>query len=105
MTGLDGINSLQKALGALKTNDPASVKDVAQAAATTAPSSANGNPKPGTTPAASLDHTSLSAAAQATSASDVRMNRVTELRQAIASGSYNVPSHDVASRIVDSLLR
>jgi negative regulator of flagellin synthesis FlgM len=36
--------------------------------------------------------------------SDVRSAKVATLQQAIASGSYNVPSSDVAEKIIDSLL-
>jgi|GEM_PF-1663516 len=41
---------------------------------------------------------------QAASASDVRMDKVTSVKSAIDSGTYNVPSSAVASKVVDSLL-
>jgi len=43
--------------------------------------------------------------AQALSTSDVRSDKVASLQAAIASGSYQVSSADVASKIVDSLLQ
>jgi flagellar biosynthesis anti-sigma factor FlgM len=36
--------------------------------------------------------------------SDVRMTKVAELRQAIASGSYNVSASAVADKMVESML-
>jgi negative regulator of flagellin synthesis FlgM len=42
--------------------------------------------------------------AQALEGSDVRSAKVASLQQAIASGSYNVPSSDVADKIIQSLL-
>ena len=40
---------------------------------------------------------------QALSASDVRLEKVLPIQQAIASGSYNVASGDVADKIISSL--
>ena len=42
---------------------------------------------------------------QALNTSDVRTDKVAALQAAIANGSYNVSSSDVANKIVDSLLR
>jgi negative regulator of flagellin synthesis FlgM len=54
------------------------------------------------------DLTSLSATgglvAQALEGSDTRSSKVASLQQAIASGSYNVSSSDVAEKIMQSLL-
>ena len=54
------------------------------------------------------DHTKLSgfggALAQVLSTSDVRMDKVTALQQAIASGTYNVSASDVADKMIQSLL-
>ena len=41
---------------------------------------------------------------QALGGSDVRMDKVAKLQQAIASGSYSVSSSDVADKMIDSLL-
>jgi negative regulator of flagellin synthesis FlgM len=42
--------------------------------------------------------------AQALEGSDTRPAKVAALQQALASGSYNVPSSDVADKIIQSLL-
>jgi negative regulator of flagellin synthesis FlgM len=59
-------------------------------------------------PAAQADQAKLSSASelmtQALGTSDVRSSKVEELKQAIASGSYNVPSSDVADKMIQSLL-
>jgi negative regulator of flagellin synthesis FlgM len=58
---------------------------------------------------AKADETKLSAAgeliANALSGSDVRTAKVEALQKAIAEGSYNVSSSDVAGKIMDSLLK
>ena len=55
------------------------------------------------------DQTNLSSTsgviAHALEGSDVRMEKVASLQQAIASGSYSVSSSDVAGKMVDSLLK
>lgn len=43
--------------------------------------------------------------AQALAGSDVRSSKVEALQKAIADGSYNVSSSDVAGKIMDSLLK
>jgi negative regulator of flagellin synthesis FlgM len=54
---------------------------------------------------AKSDKTSLSAAAASvTASSDVRADKVASLQQAIASGTYNVSSGEVADKIITSLL-
>jgi negative regulator of flagellin synthesis FlgM len=54
------------------------------------------------------DEASLSSAggivAQALEGSDVRTTKVAALQQAIAEGSYNVSSSDVAEKMIQSLL-
>jgi negative regulator of flagellin synthesis FlgM len=42
--------------------------------------------------------------AHALEGSDVRTSKVAALKQAIASGAYNVPSSDVADKMIQSLL-
>jgi negative regulator of flagellin synthesis FlgM len=56
----------------------------------------------------STDHATVSAAgagiSQPASDSDVRLEKVTAIQQALAAGTYNVPASAVASKIVDSML-
>jgi len=55
-----------------------------------------------------VDQASLSSAgglmAQALESPDVRLDKVASLQQAIANGSYNVSSSDVADKMIESLL-
>jgi negative regulator of flagellin synthesis FlgM len=48
--------------------------------------------------------TAASAAAAAEPDSDVRMDRVAEIQQALASGTYNVPASEVAGKMIDQML-
>jgi negative regulator of flagellin synthesis FlgM len=45
-----------------------------------------------------------SMAAEAAQDSGVRMDKVTSVQQAIAAGTYNVPSSDVAGKMIDRML-
>jgi negative regulator of flagellin synthesis FlgM len=47
---------------------------------------------------------SLAAAAAAAPDSDVRMEKVTAIQQALASGTYNVPASEVASKMIEGML-
>lgn len=100
MNGLDGINSLKTALGG--------VNDAPAVAATQARERTAGADKRATQITSSADRASFSVAgglaAQATDTSDVRLTKVAELRQAIASGTYNVPAAAVADKMVEGLL-
>jgi negative regulator of flagellin synthesis FlgM len=62
----------------------------------------------GTAGSTAVDHAKLSgfggALAQALTQSDVRMEKVTALQQAIAAGTYSVSASDVADKIISSLL-
>ena len=61
-----------------------------------------------TAQAAPADQTNLSSTggmiAQALQSSDTRPDKIAALQKAIASGSYNVSSSDVAGKMIDSLL-
>ena len=54
------------------------------------------------------DETTLSAAgsaaAQTAPDSDVRMEKVAAVQKALAAGTYNVPSSDVADKMIDTML-
>ena len=104
MTGMDGINSLQKMLGALQVNESKNVGGTAAAKS----GSSESMSVTSTVSTGSVDHASLSAAgglaAGATDLSDVRTTKVAELRQAIASGTYNVSASAVADKMVEGML-
>jgi negative regulator of flagellin synthesis FlgM len=48
--------------------------------------------------------TAASVAAAAAPDSDVRMEKVAEIQQALASGSYDVPAAAVAGKMIDQML-
>jgi negative regulator of flagellin synthesis FlgM len=48
--------------------------------------------------------TAASMAAAAAPDSDVRMDKVAAIQQALASGSYNVPASAVAGKMIDQML-
>jgi negative regulator of flagellin synthesis FlgM len=100
MAGLDGIGTLATTLGSL--NGVGSTNGASTAAAAAESKAENG------TSAAVSDQATVSSTgglvAAALNTSDVRLDKVAALQSAIASGTYNVSSSDVASRIVDSLL-
>ncbi len=101
MTGMDGINSLQKMLGALQVNESTSVNGTAAAKAGSSGSAA------ATAATEGMDHASFSAsgmAAMSTDMTDVRTTKVAELRQAIANGTYNIPASAVADKMVENML-
>ncbi|MEO6817783.1 MAG: flagellar biosynthesis anti-sigma factor FlgM [Edaphobacter sp.] len=100
MSYTNGIGNLQQALSSIAPTQPAS-----QATEST---EASQQRNVGAAPAKQADHTNLSSAggviAHALEGSDVRSEKVAALQQAIASGSYNVSSSDVAGKMIDSLL-
>jgi negative regulator of flagellin synthesis FlgM len=101
MSYTNGIGSLQQALTAIATAGTKASSAADTAAATAA--------SPAILSAAEhVDKTNLSAAggimAQALGAPDTRLAKVAELQQAIATGTYNVSSSDVADKMIHSLL-
>ena len=60
------------------------------------------------TDAAASDQTTVSSAgslaAKASAGSDVRMDKVSQVQQAIAAGTYNVPSSEVAGKMISQML-
>lgn len=103
MSYTNGIGNLQQVLSSLT---PAATPPASQAG------EAAKAPRPhqtASTSAQQADQTNLSSTsgviAHALEGSDVRMEKVASLQQAIASGSYSVSSSDVAGKMVDSLLK
>ena len=100
MSYTNGIGNLQQALSSIAPTQPAS-----QATEST---EASQQRSAAAAPAKQADQTNLSSAggviAHALEGSDVRSDKVAALQQAIASGSYNVSSLDVAGKMIDSLL-
>jgi negative regulator of flagellin synthesis FlgM len=97
MSYTSGIGSLQAAVNSISLSEskpaaPTSTPDVSGSAASVD----------------RADEASLSSAggivAQALEGSDVRTTKVAALQQAIAEGSYNVSSSDVAEKMIQSLL-
>src|ERR1019366_4677229 len=57
-------------------------------------------------PADKVDlNTTLCTVARALTGTDVRAERIAVLRQSIATYSYNIPSSDIAGKLIDSLLK
>jgi negative regulator of flagellin synthesis FlgM len=100
MSYTNGISSLQQALSAITTT-------ATKPSDATAPAGETKSQAVAPT-AERADQANLSAAggimAQALEGSDTRSAKVASLQQAIASGSYNVSSSDVADKMIQSLL-
>jgi negative regulator of flagellin synthesis FlgM len=98
MSNANAIGSLQQALNSIATT-AAKSPEAANASASQTSSGSTVN---------HADQTSLSHAtsilSQALSASDTRSSRIAGLQEAIASGTYNVASSDVADKMIQSLL-
>ena len=101
MTGLDGINSLEKALGTLGIKESRAT-DAAKAA------TAQMAGRTGQAVHQNIDQASVSSAgglvAQLANGPDVRTEKVAQLQAAIASGKYSVPASAVADKLVEHLL-
>ncbi len=100
MSYTNGIGSAQLLLTAVSTTTAAS--------RTQAGTAANGTGSAGSIQGGDGDdHTTFSAAgslmAQPSGSSDVRMEKVAALQQAIAAGTYNVPAGDVADKLIKVL--
>ena len=91
----DGLHGLPEPLGVAETSPVAAPQRQQHAA----PSVAAGN---------SQDRTEVSTAAslahQAMAASDVRMDKVAAVQQALANGTYQVSPADVADKVVQRML-
>ena len=106
MSYTDGIGNLQQIISSLATPETrASQTNSTQETATTTPAtSASAAPTAQKADQASLSATS-SVISQALSSDDVRTEKVAALQQAIAAGSYNVSSSDVADKLIQSVLK
>ncbi|MGH9597629.1 MAG: flagellar biosynthesis anti-sigma factor FlgM [Edaphobacter sp.] len=102
MSYSNGINNLQQTISPIATTES---KPVVPANAPGTTANASREPASG---AGRTDEANLSSAgsfvSQALGGSDVRPEKVAALQQAIATGSYNVSSSDVADKIIQSLL-
>jgi negative regulator of flagellin synthesis FlgM len=102
MSYANGVGALQQVLSSI-TPAPAQAAEPASA-----PNQQHPAAGPNVGHAERTDQTVLSSAAgaiaQALGGSDVRSEKVAALQQAIASGSYNVSSSDVAGKMIHSLL-
>ena len=99
---MSSTNQIHQVLPATRTITPA-VQSTARA------SQAFSNPvtKGGSAAEPATDHAELSPAsklvATALRTSDVRVDKVDSLQRAIASGTYNVSSSDLANKLIDTL--
>jgi negative regulator of flagellin synthesis FlgM len=96
MSYASGIGSLQQAFNPITSSE-------AKPAIRTSASDGQINEKPIATDQTNLSSTA-DLVAQALESSDTRSAKVASLQQAIAAGSYSVPSSDVADKIIQSLL-
>lgn len=104
MAALDGVSSQVPTLGGLN-----GINGTGSSAPATAAAAAKTETAVASSATVVTDRTSVSSTGglitQALNTSDVRLDKVAQLQAAIASGSYNVPSSDVAGKIVDNLLK
>jgi negative regulator of flagellin synthesis FlgM len=96
MSYASGIGNLQQAVNSIMPSE-------AKPAIRTSVSDGEINEKPVATDQTKLSSTA-GLVAQALNSSDTRSAKVASLQQAISAGSYNVPSSDVANKIIKSLL-
>jgi len=96
MSYASGIGSLHQAINSVTPSE-------AKPAIRTSASDGQINEKPVVTDQTNLSSTA-GLVAQALESSDTRSARVASLQQAISAGSYNVPSSNVADKIIQSLL-
>lgn len=105
MSYTNGIGNLQQTLSSVT---PATNATTQPASQVTESTSASQQRNAVAAPAKHTDQTNLSSAggmiAHALEGSDVRTDKVAALQKAIASGSYNVSSSDVAGKMIDSML-
>lgn len=102
MSYTDGIGNLQQALSSVAPTATAPTQQISAAEKEAQTGAA------ATTTATQTDRADLSTTggliSKALEGSDVRTDKVAALQQAIALGSYNVSSSDVADKMIQSLL-
>ncbi len=91
----DGLHGLPEALGVSQTSPVSAVQPQQQAAVSATANNIQDRTEVST--AASLAH-------QAMSVSDVRMDKVAAVQQAIANGTYQVSAEDVADKLVRQMM-
>lgn len=91
------VNNNLQGLQQLLSSEPVARAETAQAGTTA------GQPVQGGSDQATLS-SAASMAAQTAPDADVRMDKVTEVQQALAAGTYNVPSSEVAGSMIDQML-
>jgi negative regulator of flagellin synthesis FlgM len=100
MSYSNGIGDLKQALSAIPTASPTETQQIA--------SGKTKETSPTATREARADEARLSSTggliAQALEGSDVRTAKVAALQQAIANGTYNISSSEVADKMIQSLL-
>jgi negative regulator of flagellin synthesis FlgM len=101
MSYTNGLNGLGTVTGAIETTENVKVQGKGAAVSGSPQQVSNTNVQ-------HADQAQLSTAAgsiaQVLGTSDVRTDKVQALQQAIASGSYNVPSSAVADKMIESML-
>jgi flagellar biosynthesis anti-sigma factor FlgM len=104
MSGTDGIGSLPGASPLVTPASPPAPAGREQQIKSSAATVSAGSKSGGTTDQTNISSTSelLSAALNG---SDVRLEKVLPLQQAIANGTYNVAASDVADKLIASLLK
>lgn len=107
MSSTNGIGSLQAIVNSIATGETRSTQQTnsAQGPSSATPSSTTA----ANSAATQSDQANLSSTgsviAQALNGDDVRTEKVAALREAIASGTYNVSSSDVADKLIQSLVK
>ena len=103
MSSTNGIGSLAGATPLVTASSPPAAAGKEHQVKTASPV-ANG----GTKGTGAVDETSISSTSEllsaALSGSDVRLEKVLPLQQAIVNGTYNVSSSDVAEKLINSLV-
>lgn len=108
MSFQSGINQLQQIFNVVSPADTTGVNSskAGQIERSAATSSANANrPAAPDTDGDQADVSTVGGlVAQASQVADVRMEKVSSIQQALATGTYNVSANDVAGKIISSMI-